>query len=243
MNSLVQSAKEGNLPRHQYMDGPTLNWINHNRPQGYKKGVQYNFITSKLLETTRFYSPSENWFLEPKVINSIHGLRHIIRCLVYCQILCQRAGIKQTEQQEILIATSLHDCRRKHDKKDSKHGERACCWLSKNKPLIKQKWPSFPNLNHKKISYIIKNHEIPYEKFSNVDDFSKPLDILKTADALDRYRQPKLKWRIDEKYLRFLPTQKEKSFAYELITKTEKRHLFSKESSCSVVTKSLQDYV
>jgi hypothetical protein len=45
--------------------------------------------------------------------------------------------------------------------------------------------------------------------------------FLRTADALDRYRLPKVKWWIDDAYLNKKPSDALKAFAFDLVVRSE----------------------
>jgi hypothetical protein len=61
------------------------------------------------------------------------------------------------------------------------------------------------------------------------------IDLLKTADALDRYRLPKLKWWINDDFVIVIPDESEKSFAYNLVINSEKNYLSINDSVKSVL--------
>ena len=244
MISLVQLANEKRLPDHQYMDSQTLDWIRKNKPDGYSNSlVKRVSFTTDVVEILSHYSPETDWFLEPDIINSIHGLRHVLRCLAHTSILSKRVHFSAKETSEVLIAISLHDCRRTGDKNDSEHGKRASEWFIANLTTLQIKWKQLAGLNVKKIAKIIELHEVPYTEFKTIEESYLPLiNVLKTADALDRYRQPKLKWRINEKYIKLQPTKIEKFFAYNLVIKSENRYLSNNSSYLSVIN-TVSEYV
>ncbi len=72
---LFELAEEKKLPLHQFMDTETIKWIETNEPEfgGVRK---LKLPDRKILES---FTPSNSWFLEKKEIDSIHGLRHVLR--------------------------------------------------------------------------------------------------------------------------------------------------------------------
>ncbi|PIZ57455.1 hypothetical protein COY23_01395 [bacterium (Candidatus Torokbacteria) CG_4_10_14_0_2_um_filter_35_8] len=119
MKSLVQLAQEKSLPSHQYMDERTLQWIKDNPPDISKVSSQSNISFIKEdADIIKSFIPNPQWFSEPKTIDSIHGIRHIIRCLIYGFILAKRLSVSDKPLLELLVATSLHDTRRQNDKKE-----------------------------------------------------------------------------------------------------------------------------
>jgi hypothetical protein len=63
---------------------------------------------------------------------------------------------------------------------------------------------------------------------------SRAVDIVKTADALDRYRLPKLKWWINDSYLRCLPPDWIKRTAYDLVVASEYLCLETGKVDCAI---------
>lgn len=244
MKSLIILAEEKLLPDHQFMDIETLNWIKENPSKGYNSKGELPTITSELIELITLYSPEPSWFLNKNSIDTIHGTRHILRCMTHVILLCKRLGLNKAIMLETLIATSLHDLRRFNDKGDENHGKRASEWFRDNFPIIESKWLVLKDLNKKNISEIIEHHEVPYLPFEQSPSITlNGIDVLKTADALDRFRQPKLKWRIDEKYLKLHPIQSEMNFAYKFVIESESEYLLSKNNSFLSIINTLNRYV
>jgi len=53
------------------------------------------------------------------------------------------------------------------------------------------------------------------------------VDLIRTADALDRYIQPKLKWWIDDNYLEIRPDIKLKKSAFHMVVNSELNYIDS----------------
>lgn len=233
--SLVGLAQDGSLPLIQQMDLVTLEWIKKNQPK-YTATAKPNL--SVIIGYTKKYEPSKEWFWEKDCINSIHGIRHIMRVVSNASNLIINRKIKSTTASKLLIACSLHDLRRKDDKGDKGHAKRAAEWFLKNCDCVSRKFSvTLSSTDIDEIFSAIILHEIPYSQIENIDKFHKHrdlIDLLKTADALDRYRLPKLKWWIDDRFIKIIPSDNEKMFAYNLIVDSEKKYLSTGDSVRSV---------
>lgn len=62
------------------------------------------------------------------------------------------------------------------------------------------------------------------------------IDVLKTADALDRYRLPKLKWWIDDAQIKIVPSDDFKAFSFDLIIASERRFLKGEDNANSIIS-------
>jgi hypothetical protein len=181
------------------------------------------------------------WFAEPRLIDSIHGLRHGMRTAVYVALLAERAQLDEQLSVALVIGAAVHDCRRLHDKDDSGHGARAAAWLDTHTALV---------ANHFGVSgevvgqlwlaaTAVRLHDVPYAGFGPSDEIEyqqacQASDLLKAADALDRYRLPKLKWWPDARHLRVTLSGHLQRFAYELVLETERAHLDGRPSAAAV---------
>ncbi len=232
--SLVDLAKSKKLPRFQYMDQQTLDWICINKPKlgvwEYKKDLFCIPLDLKEipLET--------NWFLEPKTIDGIHGIRHAVRVSIYANALAILFKLSATMRYKTNIAALLHDVRRQDDKGDIGHGDRCAEWIDKNFKKINY-LQSFEKRQIQPISRAVKFHEIPYDQIVVESDYkthSRIIDIIKTSDALDRYRLPQLKWWIDDIYLKIKPTEDFKAFAFDLVTTSERNFLQGQDNVSSI---------
>jgi len=225
--SLVKLAQIGNLPFHQYMDQATLDWIVSNKPKFLANATSYN-ISGDDINFLKKYIPPINWFLEQKEIDTIHGLRHLLRVAIYAVALCNKERLS-TKKINAVISAILHDIRRLNDKEDIGHGERAAHWLLDNVASVEQQFKVIlSNKDRNEIYNAIALHEISYavvQKENSYSQYKYVIDILKTADALDRYCQPKLKWWPNEKYLILTPSDNIKKMAYNLMVSSESLHL------------------
>lgn len=224
--SLIKLAQQKQLPDYQYMDDETLNWIIENKPN-FDLENKYK-INIHNLNYLRNYIPLKNWFLASEEIKAIHGIKHLLRVAIYALSILQ-TEFKEIKKQNLVISAILHDIRRLNDKDDYGHGERSAKWFLDNIVEIeKQFGVIFSDLDKKEIYCAIYYHDLPYEIIlseNNYKQYKNIINIIKTVDALDRYSQPKLKWWINDKYLIFIPSDKVKDFAYNLIVKSEKLYL------------------
>jgi len=89
------------------------------------------------------------------------------------------------------------------------------------------------------IAAAIELHEIPYDTFTlGQQELYRTntllVDVLKTADALDRYRLPKLKWWINDEHLRLRPSLSLKQIAFTVVATSEGNFLKQSDSHASV---------
>lgn len=226
--SLIQLAEEGKLPLHQNLDVETLQWIKNNEPQELNGKDLVAVARNVDIESVSIFSPSPTWFTSSEKVNSLHGIRHLMRVITYAWLLSKE--IDETQKNSLLVATALHDIRRLDDKADEGHASRAAEWYRENKEEVLNKF-KIGTVDDKIIVKLIKLHELN----SNVSEFRKLLDILKTSDALDRYIQPKKKWWLDDKYLNLKPSWEVKAFAFNLVIKSEEKYLAGSTSKEAIL--------
>lgn len=87
----------------------------------------------------------------------------------------------------------------------------------------------------------VRLHDVPYASFSlgqqrDRQQAAEMVDVLKTADALDRYRLPKLKWWLDPSLLRLRPPANLARFSFDLVCESESRYLASGGGAGSVLS-------
>ena len=87
----------------------------------------------------------------------------------------------------------------------------------------------------------ITYHEEDYENIPHKDRNDDFVNLLKAADALDRYRLPKMSWWINDKFLTIKPKPEEKNFAFNMVTFTEKE-LLEKKSYREIIIKYIEKY-
>jgi len=219
--SLVDLAEQNNLPEHQFIDRETLDWICNN-PVGsdQKKIVRFDPV-----EFYRYF-PRKEWFHDYESINSIHGIRHLVRVAIFSEVLFKSRKwlFFNLKLINILTAAFFHDIARENDKNDNNHGKRSARWFRENIIEVEKAFNVRYNKNDVYCIYnAIAYHEVPYSQIEkNISaKYGRMIDIIKTADALDRFRMPKLKWRINCQYLKLIPSAELKYFAYKLVCLTE----------------------
>jgi len=237
--SLINLAGQNNLSNLQSLDEDTLIWIENNKPQFPIFKCDQKFIEFSL-DCVQKFTPNQEWFSRSEGINSIHGLRHILRTVANTAYLIKEKNIiDECIIISSLIAASLHDLHRKDDRGDKGHAERTFKWfLSNQKTILKHYCLSNHDIDTNAISTSILFHELLYSQILNNPDYKKNkkiVDLLKSSDALDRYRLPKLKWWINDKYLLLIPSQKAKLFAYTLVVNSERNYLKTGKSKESVI--------
>lgn len=223
---LVTLARTGALPRHQYMDLHTLAWIAAHRPSGPPTAR-----LSLAPELTRYAFVPAAWFMRPQTADSIHGQRHGARVALLAGLLARHERLSPRETLEAVLAGALHDCRRLHDRADSGHGARAGDWLSHHVPVVSAHFRLDPaEIRESVISTAMALHDIAYAAFTTADQTryataARVCDVVKTADALDRYRLPKLAWWPDPGFLRLIPPAWTHRFAFDLMLASERCRL------------------
>lgn len=195
-------AKRTELPNLQLMDFETLEWIKRTaKPSLLKISTLYRKYTPLPLKNFIPFIPKNEWFADHQHISSIHGLRHILRVLINCEVINSLEGY--TWSSTLMVAATLHDIRRLNDKDDKTHGFRAAEWMRQNHKSI----PITKNFTFDEMEstcHIISSHERPFELIPPeiYQKFGKPIDILKAADALDRFRLPSQKWWPKKEFIR-----------------------------------------
>ncbi len=151
-----------------------------------KINLQFNDSDIIFLKTLL---PIKLIFLNHNLYYSIHGITHTARVMLYSLIISKMLNIDY--KLPVFIA-SLHDTQRQNDREDLNHSKRASLYFLNN---IKTKYQEY--IDKKDIiSFVISNHNITNIDLMNEKNFEKIfyLNLLKTADALDRFRLPKEKW-------------------------------------------------
>ena len=225
---LYIQARMKKLCKNQKLDLETLRWIKE-KSKINKISVQHfkkDFIPLDK-EKFKIFLPQKNWFYKKEFISNIHGMGHTLRVILNSYIICQLKEYKN--YYPILIAASIHDIRRKSDKEDPNHGKRAFMWFKKKNLAIKKQ---LEPLEIEGISMAIVYHNVPYNKIpkQKLLKFRKYIDILKYADAMDRFRLPKQKWWPSEQYLKLNLDKKIFDLSKYLFYETE-RLVLEKEFS------------
>jgi len=230
--SLLQSKK----PIHQFHDEISLDWIIKNKPKIFKKNyiLKDEFIR-KIDKIKPWEILSDDWFVNNLIRDGIHGFRHVCRVAIYSVSLVLN-NYKNTPKEEIdslIFSGLLHDCRRENDSTDLGHGKKSAIWLSKNQDLL----PEYLLKFFPAIRFSIYVHNDSYKNIrtlKNYQKFKKFVDVLKTADALDRYRFPRSDWWISPNFISLKPTIEEMAFAFDFVLISEKLFLETKNNLTSI---------
>lgn len=237
MMNLRESLLQSKKPKHQFHDKASVQWIADNRPVDLLKNYQ---LSREIVREVEKLEPwkiiDDSWFTNSLIRDGIHGFRHCCRVAIYAVSLLMNncKDISRDEIESLIFAGLLHDCRRINDNADTPHGRRAAVWLVKNKKII----PEHLNNFFPAIWFSIFVHNDSYkhiEKLSAYKEFKIFVDILKTADALDRYRFPRSDWWISPKFIFLKPTTQDMSFAFDLVLRSEKLFLETKNNSESLL--------
>ena len=124
----------------------------------------------------------------PGRLETIHGVKHHLRVALIAGMLNRDASIIK----DLILACLLHDSRRLNDKDDIGHGKRAAEFYASKLSLIGPKLikaRGYVPTHQAKILEAIARHDVETQDTHNV-----LLIALQKADALDRFRLPKLKW-------------------------------------------------
>ncbi|AJE87512.1 hypothetical protein SLNWT_7136 [Streptomyces albus] len=239
-DSLVELAARKQLPRHQFTDHATLRWIEANRP------AMPEAITPSLPSTSQQLVHCSAipvfWMAESALADSLHGLRHAMRTATLAALLAKAHALSEEETAPLLLAAAVHDCRRLHDKDDRGHGARAATWLTSNADLVCSHFhiPAIPQ-HIDRAATAIRLHDVPYRDFAPDDlgDYDRArhlVDLLKAADALDRYRLPNLSWWPNREFVRADAFDILRPIAFELVVASEAAHLAGMDSVDAVLT-------
>jgi hypothetical protein len=189
--SLYLKIKNHIYEDNQILDIETLKWL--------KKNYRYEhtnifYIHRKFKPLDKNYlikiAPNPKMYITKKRSATIHGESHALRTVIITYILCIINNIRHYKK--YLIAASVHDLLRKKDTKDENHGNRAAKWFIENNTLFGH----ISMKTVKEISVAIQYHDTDYDLIPKeiISRYKSMIDILKCADALERYRLPKKKW-------------------------------------------------
>jgi hypothetical protein len=237
--SLVDLAARKQLPRHQYTDPATVAWIQANRPVFAEAWPPPLRPGSKQL-LGQAAIPSR-WLAEPRLADSLHGIRHGLRTATLAALLAELHELDEADTATAILAAAVHDCQRLHDQDDPGHGARAAVWLAANADTV---WGHFQlTATPRRIiqaATAIRLHDVPYNAFGPDDqaDYSRAeliCDLVKAADALDRYRLPKLSWWPDARHVRVPAFDQLRAVAFDLVVISENAYLAGASSAEAVM--------
>ncbi|MGW7446653.1 hypothetical protein [Kitasatospora sp. NPDC054795] len=213
-------AETGRLPDHQYMDRTTLAWIAGNRPSG--PGIRATMPHRPLLLV-----PEGSWFARREAVDSIHGVRHGARVALLVQVLAHLHGTDSGRTQALAVAAACHDCRRHRDRDDPGHGQRAARWLANNTATVAAALGTAPT---PEAITAVDLHDTAHHAFTDDQanahrQHREAADLLKAADALDRYRLPLARWWPDPGRLRLPVPAWLHPVAHDLVVRSEQARL------------------
>lgn len=233
---LVALAAQRRLPRCQVMDATTLRWIQDNRPD-----LPAAPTDNPPMAIARYAIVPSGWFARMRQVDSIHGVRHGGRVAILAAHLARMLHLPRREAMEAVIAGALHDCQRLHDKDDPGHGARAARWFAdRHAQIVASLHPHDHDVRVHVIAAAMGLHDVPYTQFTRrhtqrYAEAKTVCDIVKTADALDRYRLPKLKWWPRHEHLRLIPPPWLHRYAFDLVVTTERNRLQGMSSERAIV--------
>lgn len=216
-------AEKRALPDHQCIDRETLAWI---IDKGGYDGISLSIEQQRLARQVvrRFRDlwkylvklPLEDGYYERglRARNTIHGDLHAYRVSLFAALL---SGPDWMEAGA--IAGLYHDIARLNDKADEGHGRRSA---ERVELLGLAPYPF-----GEQIRLAISRHELDDPGLG----MGAPVgQAVKTADALDRYRLPKLKWWPDKRYMNNAPDDIMFTVAYWLVIESERAYLLQPDS-------------
>lgn len=232
MSLRIQLLSKSPKPKHQSLDAESLSWIASNKPTNLLKNYKINREVISIIEKNNPWNwCNANWFSSRFVKNGIHGFRHACRVAIYAASLAIRFSKKNinNEIDASIFLGLLHDCRRENDNADYQHGMRTANWIKKNSKILPKNLRSLLPA----ICFSISMHNDPYENIFKKKEYKKFkffTDILKTADALDRYRFPRSDWWPSLDFIILHPNVEDLSFAFDFTLKSEMFFLKSKNN-------------
>ncbi|MFH9663609.1 hypothetical protein ACH4NF_35650 [Streptomyces sp. NPDC017248] len=236
--SLIDLAARGQLPLHQHMDHATIAWISNNRPA--LPPTPALVLRAQSKELLAHGGLPTRWWADPRLYTSLHGVRHAMRTAALTAVLAEANGLDDGDTTTAILAAVLHDCQRRHDQDDRGHGARAAIWLAANADTV---WGHFGlTASPRRIvqaATAVRLHDVPYEAFTTDDrsDHARAeriTDVIKAADALDRYRLPKLKWWPDARYVREPAFDRLRALAFDLVLVSERAYLAGASGTAAV---------
>lgn len=227
---------EPRKPTHQFHDTTSIHWLETHRPNILPR--EY-YVSSKTIQVIREKKPWEwykdSWFLHSLVRDGIHGFRHGCRVSIHAVSLAiDNYDMTGDEIDALILAGLLHDCRRKNDNADMRHGIRAAAWLQKKQNVI----PKHLQVFIPAIRFAIAVHNDSYNDIFlrlSYKRFKSFVDILKTADGLDRYRFPRSDWWFSPNFVSLIPNLRNMAFAFDLAFQTESFYVDTKNNIQSMV--------
>ena len=209
-------ADQDLLPEHQYIDAQTVLWIERmgmseefSRHAHIDEDIAYHL--SEVYDILKDYIPvSPSVFSRgDNALDTIHGELHAYRVALFAGILAKL--YTKNSPTSYILAGLYHDIARINDKADAGHGERSAD-RTKTLNLLND------TIARERIVVAIAGHEAT----TSPDEPELHISILQTADALDRFRLPKLKWWPDTHRMPLTPPSSLMHLAYRIVLDTER---------------------
>ncbi|MFJ8768913.1 hypothetical protein [Streptomyces clavifer] len=190
---LHELAAQHRLPAHQPMDQMTLGWITDNRPANFDAAPSFPRPGLMLL-------PASSWFTTGRQADANHGVRHNARVSLLAALIAEEYGLDGDDVMALCLAGAIHDCRRRDDRADPGHGQRAATWFLRHATMVTRAMgQEVPVDALHRAAQAIAVHDVPYGHFTAPQQHAYEqaphlVDVLKAADCLDRYRLPLTRW-------------------------------------------------
>jgi hypothetical protein len=175
--------------------------------------------------------PDAAWFARPEAPDSIHGIRHGARVSLLVHRLAREHWLDERQSTALAVGAAIHDCRRRNDRSDNGHGNRAADWLTRHHATVTEKLgPHLSAALLEQVATAVALHDVPYSAFTPAQrdayQRARPLvDLLKAADCLDRYRLPLTRWWPDASQLRVDVPSWLYPLAFDLVVHSEQARL------------------
>ncbi|MEY9958893.1 hypothetical protein ABH932_004656 [Streptacidiphilus sp. MAP5-52] len=223
VGSLHDLAEQRLLPDHQRMDHATLDWISAQPPEGPEPPT---------LPSEPPLLPVPRWFATTQGPDGIHGLLHNARVSHLAAILAAEHQLAPEVRLALRVAAAVHDCRRLTDRDDPDHGRRAGQWFLHHHQTVTASTGhgALPEDLVALAATAVAQHASP-PRLPSGQELHDPRGaefvtrLLRTADALDRYRLPLTRWWPDHGRLQLQPPAWLPRYAHRLVVTTERARL------------------
>ncbi|MFJ7235935.1 hypothetical protein ACIQWB_02155 [Streptomyces olivaceus] len=230
---LHELAAQRRLPAHQPMDRMTLGWISDHCPVNFDAAPSFPRPGLMLV-------PARSWFLSEHQSDANHGVRHNACVSLYAALLAQEHELGAEAVAALCAAGAVHDCRRRDDRTDPGHGQRAATWFRRRTATVTRALGcEVPAATLRRAAQAIAVHDVPYDHFTTRQKRAYRqaphlVDVLKAADCLDRYRLPLTQWWPDLTRLRITVPDWLPPAAFALVVRSEQAALDGATASCAL---------
>lgn len=226
-DSLHKRALLKRMPEQQFLDAETVDWIAQNRPLDLPNEGSKLLLSQEEKDIVANAALPTEWFSNDERALTIHGQLHHFRTAVFAATIARQNGATESQAKTVFVAGLVHDIARTHDKDDPTHAIRSAEWFKENYKEVKDSLGKYMrDVSADEVSAIIEVHDGAMDNAS--EELIDLKHILRTADALDRYRLPKLSWWIRDEYLKSKPTTEMKTTAFDVVVSSENEMLASR---------------